>query len=195
MSKISDRQTLISAAIVHSHRTDLSIYMDQFLGEAEDKITTTVKSIYNQSETIIANVAGEYAMPADYIEAIYLILGTTPVQMDSVRMRAYNQTEHPIASFHNRVITIQPDPGATSLEVGYFAVPTVLVADSDTNDLLTNEPLTYLYALMGSVTTFMEQTDMMQMWDAKYLAEVERINGIAIGSHPAGGPLNVRGIQ
>lgn len=196
--KITDKKSLIDAAIVYSHRTDLAPYMDQFLGEAEDRISSSVRSIYNQNETTISynSSSDSFPVPDDYLEPIYYFYNGVPIQVDTMRMKQYNQTDLPIGSYFNRAIHVMPTPETgDTMNIGYFSVPSILVNDTSTNDLLTYEPLIYLYPLMMSVTLFMEQIDMFQVWTDRFQGEVSRVNAISLESHPGGGPLAVKGIQ
>lgn len=55
-------------------------------------------------------------------------------------------------------------------------MPSPLIADTDTNSILTTHPLLYLYGSLREVGIFTENVDMVQAYEMLYQAEVKELN-------------------
>jgi hypothetical protein len=86
---------------------------------------------------------------------------------------------------HGDEFQFKPVPsGDMTLELSYMTKYTALSDDSDTNWLLTNHPMSYVYAALVAASAYTEDDPMK--WAALYKSVAKGLNGLTDkGQHPS----------
>jgi hypothetical protein len=134
-------------------RADIPAYVYEL---ASSTINTDLRLLEMEVSTTLT-AAETVTLPSDFLE-----LTTLYVESGGSRFQVMPSTEQTLAAgystdgrpsgyaVHNGELTLSPAPSAGyTLTLRYYARQPNLVADADTNDILTNYPGLYLYLALG----------------------------------------------
>jgi len=149
------------------HRADLDPYMDDFFAMARELISQKVRlQVMEQSLTdTVSN--GVLAMPADFIEA-RSVLVATPRGLKPLRLYTRATLEalagsapgQPVGyTLEGSNMLIKPSAGDVELTMIYYAKPTALVNDTDTNALLDTYQALYLFGALIYAANAVQDTE------------------------------------
>jgi len=167
---------LKTAIANHLHRTDLTALIPDFVQYAESAISNepttnnpdVLQGIRVRAQNIRAtqSIVNQYeAIPTDMMSIRDMQLNSAPVisldylsPQDLTRKFPAGTAGTPkFYTIHGDEFQFAPTPDTTyTLEISYHARFTTLSADSDTNWLLTNHPLVYVYAACIAGSSYIE---------------------------------------
>ena len=188
----------------HIHRTDLTSVIPDFVIFAEttiandpspsdpdvlcgirtrdqnDRYTTTISTEYVDTPTNMLSIRDAQINTDPVTPLTYL----TPNEMTFKYPSSITGTpEH--YTLHGDEFQFKPIPGGDmTLELSYITKYTALSSDSDTNWLLTNHPMAYVYAALVAASAYTEDDPMK--WATLYKSVAKGINGLTDkGQHPS----------
>jgi hypothetical protein len=160
---------LKQAAADFLNRTDLTDQIPDFVKLADATADKVVRSSRMVTTATIPTTANDrnVAVPTDMLEPLYLQSSTDEdypleqVDLQELIMlrRARMRTAGPprVYSIVGRSIELAPTPATSgNLELAYYQTITTLVADGDTNWLLTYEPDLYLYMTLLHAASYLQ---------------------------------------
>lgn len=154
------------------HRTDLDPFMDTFTEMAREKISKGAKLLVMETNLEIdLSVSSLADLPLDFIafKSVRLNDGTPLPVYSKIQLDRLTATRRgasigaPVApgvgfTINGGQIEVAPPPN-TVIQTTYYARPAVLVADEDTNEVLTNWPSIYIQALIATAGQATQDTE------------------------------------
>lgn len=131
------------------------------------------------------------SLASDYLDTILVLLSTDPItKLQYLSNNEFNerwvssQTAKPLAyTIIGSQIAFGPTPDTTySGEHWYYAKPTALSADGDTNWLISASPGVYLYAALLEAQPYLKNPDELPIWHQAYLSAVGGMNAASKSS-------------
>lgn len=195
---------LKTAIANHMHRTDLTSVIPDFVIFAETTIANDPSPsepdvlcgirVRDQNSRYTATINTEYVdTPTDLLSIRDAQINTNPIT--PLTYLTPNEMTYKFPSeitgipdhytLHGDEFQFKPVPsGDMTLELSYLKRYTALSADSDTNWLLTNHPMAYVYAALVAATAYTQDDPMI--WSVMYKSIAKGINGITDkGQHPS----------
>lgn len=188
----------------HLHRTDLTSVIPDFVIFAE----TTIQNDPSPSDPMVlcgirtkdqvdrytATINTEYVdIPTNLLSIKDVQINTDPVTPLTYLTPNEMTFKYPSSltgtpeayTLHGDEFQFKPIPsGDLTLEISYIARYAALSADGDTNWLLTNHPMAYLYAALVAASSYVQEDP--TMWATMYKSVAYGINGMADkGQHPS----------
>lgn len=186
-------------------RNDLTDIYGDLLEMAEARINAVMRLAEMEIRSTSTPTAAHWSLPSDFIEmrhiqsqnseGAYPIEYLTPEQADD--KRRYLSGQYKFYTLLDSSIEIIPHPTASSttvIEIFYYAKPTVLASGSDTNDVVTNYPNLYLYALMGEAALYREAPEQAKQWLDAFDAYAAQLNDRAQAARFSGNSMQVRAV-
>ncbi len=186
---------LKTAIANYAHRDDLTTYIPDFVKFAEsvisndpdsndpevlpgirtrdqnDRVTTTLSTEYIDTPTNMLNIK-DIQINSDPIQPLTYL---TPNEL-SFKFPSSTTGKPEFYTIHGDEFQFKPVPSTDyTLEITYFAKYAALSADADTNWLLTNHPMAYVYAAMVACASFTEDDPVR--WATLYKTLAQGING------------------
>jgi len=188
----------------HMHRTDLTSIIPDFVIFAEttiandpnpsdpdvlcgirtrdqnDRYTATINTEYVDTPTNMLSIRDAQINTDPITPLTYL----TPNEMtNKYRASITGTPEH--YTLHGDEFQFKPIPsGDMTLELSYYSKYTALSNDTDTNWLLTNHPMAYVYAALVAAASYTEGDPMK--WSVLYKSVAKGLNGLTDkGQHPS----------
>jgi len=195
---------LKASIAAHLHRTDLTSVIPDFVIFAETTIQNDPDPsdmevlcgirTRNQNTRATQTINLEYEdVPTDLLSIRDAQINGNPVQKLTYLTPSEMTVKLPTAvtgkpefySIHGDEFQFKPVPsGDFTLELSYLARYAALSDDTDTNWLLTNHPMAYVYSALVAASSYLE-TDPMK-WAMLYKSIAKGINGSADkGDYPA----------
>lgn len=184
-------------------RNDLSDMYGDFIEMAEARINAVMRLREQEKRSTSTPTAAFWALPTDFNElrhiqvtasgGSYPIEYLTPEQADDQRRRLTGN--YKFYTVLASSIEIIPHPTAdsdTEVEIFYYANVDALVNGTDTNDLVTNYPNLYLYAMMGEAGLYREAPQQAQMWLDSFDAYASQLNQRAQAARFSGNSMQMR---
>ena len=193
---------LQSLVAQYMHRSDLDAEIPGFIELARTRINRDMRvreNIIIDTETPTVNPRD---LPADFLEMrdIYHRRGENRIslqlvgrkQLDRYDRATINQANPRFYSIDG--VQLETQPGGVDVEFTliYFAAVDELVADDDTNLLMSVYPMTWLYASLIEGHSFTQDLDLMQEAVQSYTSEVSQANAQAAAAE-SGASLQVEG--
>ena len=168
----------------YMHRDDLAPYMDSFFELGRQRISNDARLLCMEITTNYVMTTPYQDLPADFIEARNVVVNVngarrplrfyTKAALDALTSRS---TTTPLGYTINAgQIEVRPTAGDVDLDLTYYARPSVLVNDTDTNDVLTNFPSLYLYIVMMFASNSVHDTETEDVSATNYDTELARAN-------------------
>ena len=162
------------------------------LGDMEKRSTSTPTGAF-------------WSLPSDFIELRHVQATTsggskvleyiTPGLADKQRRRLSG--EYAFYTLVDNAIEIIPHPtseSTTEIEIFYYAKVDALTDSTDTNDVVTNYPNLYLYAMMGEAALYREAGDRARQWFDSFDAYARQLNEQAQSARYSGDYLSMRAV-
>lgn len=188
----------------HLHRTDLTSLIPDFIIFAETTISNDPTPsdmdvlcgirTREQNQRITQTINAEYEdTPANMLSIRDAQINTDPIM--ALTYLSPSEFTHKLKTsvtgtpefytIHGDELQFKPIPsGDFTLELSYTKKYTALDVDADTNWLLTNHPMAYVYASLVAASAYLEQDP--TKWAALYKSIAKGINGTADkGQHPS----------
>lgn len=199
---ITNYGTLKTAIADTLNRDDLTAAIPSFVTLAQAQFNRKIRShrqIARASLTLDNRIE---ALPADWLETIRITVDAGPVRvltqisLDDLTKYRTDLEDTPNAPFYfahtGTDIELFPTPGTSYTgEITYYAKVPSLVADGDTNWLLTNHPDVYLYGALVHTAPYLKDDARIVVWAgllAQAMTEIEdESNAARFGS-----PLRMR---
>ncbi len=178
-------------------RTDLTARTPEFVALCEAEIKRDVRR--KTVRDTLAVAAESTTLPADLAElrSIYPETGLatldrplqigTPEQVAEVRARHAAVAGRPVIAAvidGNLVVAPTPDESYT-FRITYFQKNVALVADGDTNAILTEAPDIYLYGTLKHSAPYLEHDERVALWKGLYDDAVAALNNVRVREETA----------
>jgi len=201
ISTYAELQTAIAS---HLHRTNLTDRIPEFILFAESTIANDPAPsdmealpgirVRDQNSRYTTTIATEYVdVPTDMLYIRDAQINTDPITPLTYLTPQEMTFKYPSTltgipahySIHGDEFQFKPVPsGDMTLALTYVKRYTAFSADADTNWLLTNHPLAYVYAALIAADSYLENDPMK--WATLYKSIAKGINGIEdAGQHPS----------
>lgn len=190
----SELQALVAS---YMHRTDLTAEIPDFIELARTRINRDMRVRENIIEATETPTLNPRPLPDDFLEMrdIYWNPSSTRRSLTLVgrkqldaNTQALDATQSP--NFYSiDGIQIETQPGGISLEFSliYYAAVAELVADADTNLLMSVYPMTWLYASLIEGHTFTQDLTLVAEALTNYTSELTQANAQAKAAESGAG--------
>lgn len=167
-------------------RSDLTAQMDDFAFWAHQEIGRRLRSNLLLTSADVAIVTETVAQPTGFlaIKRFYLdltprvALSTVSSEMAADRSAAYSVVDYPDSvAVEGTQFRFAPQfSTATTGKLLYYQAPTLMVADGDTNTVLTAYPYLYLFGGLEALYSYLEDSENADRYGQKFGALLEDIN-------------------
>lgn len=199
---ITNYGTLKTAIADTLNRDDLTSVIPQFVGLAQAQFNRKVRSHRQITRATLTVDAQIEALPSDWLETVRITLDGNPIRvltqigMDDLtryRTAVNDATDAPAYFAHNGTdIEVWPTPSTSyTAQITYFAKIPALVADGDTNWLLTNHPDLYLYGSLVHTAPYLKDDARIAVWAGLMAQAMGEIEDETAGAR-FGSPLRMR---
>ena len=165
----------------YTHRTDLNGVIDTFVQSATSRINREVKANAMEKSAVLVSSTKDFTLPSDYNQMRVVFTDddefVSPVTPGQTKDE--NWSREAFYSIHGGTLELRPAPTqSTNLNLKYYANLAVLSADTDTNQLLTDFPNLYIYAVMIEFCLFTEEDERVATWQSAFTEEAMKVNKI-----------------
>ena len=160
--------------------SDMDVLCGVRVRDQNDRYTATINTEYVDTPTNMLSIRDAQINTNPITPLTYL----TPSEMTHKYPSSLTGTpEH--YTLHGDEFQFKPVPsGDMTLEISYIVRYAAFSNDADTNWLLTNHPLVYVYAAMVAASAYTEDDPMR--WASLYKSMAKGINGVTdAGQHPS----------
>jgi len=186
MAVISTYATLQTALANWSERSDLTALLPDFVNYAHQEIGRTLRANVNLLAADVT-VSGEFVtVPTGFRAMKRAYYDTTPRRtliMCSAEMRADIVSEFASGTYASHVsvegssLAFGPVPtGGGTVKTLYYATPTALVDDADTNAVLTLYPFMYLYGALAELFRYIEDDNNADRYETRFRGLIKDTN-------------------
>ena len=188
-------------------RNDLTDLYGDFIEMAEARINAVMRLSEMEKRSTSTPTAAHWSLPSDFLElrhiqaaentASYPIEYITPEQADDKRRIMDSTGKYRFYTLVDNSIEIIPHPGATTtteIEIFYYAKVDALVDTTDTNDIVTNYPNLYIYAMMGEAALYREAGQQADMWLGTFDSYAAQLNQRASAARFSGNSMQMRAV-
>jgi len=191
-------QTLVAQ---YMHRVDLGTDIPGFIELARTRINRDMRVRENIKTATETPTLNPRDLPADFLEMrdIYHFPGSRRMALTMVGRReldsyANDSVDGGPIIYSIDGIQLETQPGGVGIEFTllYYAAVPELVADADTNLLMSTYPMTWLYATLIEGHTFTQDLQLVQESVTNYTSELEQANSAAKAAESGAG-LRVSG--
>lgn len=195
----SDLQTTIANYLA---RSDLSSVIPDFIRLAEERLRREIRTRQMLVVATTTTTSGDstVGLPTDFLEMRDIHLNTTPVF--TLRYKAPNafyetsrvtESGRPVDyTILGSEIQLAPTPDTTyTLQMLYFAKPTLLGDSNPSNVFLANFPDALLYGALGEAEPYLMNDARTQTWAALYDRAINAINTADQSSEYSGQPMSM----
>jgi hypothetical protein len=169
------------------HRADLDSIIPDFITLAEARIFREVRARSMETAFSTAISSGVIALPTSYIELKYAYVDTTPVQHLKRREARFIYEKYPTRSSggepryiareaSNFIFGPYPDSNYTITGVYYKNIGPV---SSSAHTMFTDNPDLYMWGSLAEAEPYMKNDKRITLWETKYAAIRDSINGLA----------------
>lgn len=166
-------------------RPDLTTQIDTFIDLAEEhhRHNLRVREMIKRS-TAAASTSSKYlALPAGYLYMRNLRLLTTPISRlqfvnedELVRLTTSATGKPKWFTVHEEIEFDRVPDSDYSVQMIYYAKPTALSAQNETNAILTNYPSLYLYGALVAAEPFIDNDERIPTWQGLYQEFLNKAN-------------------
>ena len=199
-------QTIVDLALSYADREDAEVVarMDGFLRVVESRINKRINVWKMTSRAVIDMVTSQeyYGLPCDFsgmrdIE-VYPVDSVTdrvtpcylnPEQMNNAILNGSDALSYTIIADQ---IHITPQDTGKVLEIVYYASLPELSAAMVTNWLSSGNPDIYIFGLLVEINSFVKDADAAQLWDQRFMGELESLKIEDAELRWSGTPLVIR---
>jgi len=181
---IEDRQTLEEAVNAYIKRTFAADIFSTILQITQDRIFRDIRPSETLIETTLAATGTLLDLPADYIDTRELsyMNGARRVVLRSVGRHVFGRSASitglpTVYSVVGRQVEVAPTTLPADFTLWYWQKLPQLVADTDTNIILTTYPYLYLYGCLIEGNAFIQDIQARDISSQAYITEVQVVNG------------------
>ena len=195
---------LLASVAGWANRTDLTAIIPDFVALAEARIARDLRLRRQVTNAAISTVAAtqSIALPTGFLEIENIGLSSaspqavlsvvTPEILDRMYPPTFNAGQPVVYALLGDTILLGPTPDAVyTVSVDYYKRWDALTV-TDTNWLLTNYPMVYLAGAMTEASLYLQDTDKVALWDARYRAEVSTLQDTDDAALRSGSVMRVR---
>lgn len=204
MDQITNYTTLKSALASYLHRSDQTDNIPVFIALAHARIQRDLMSPY-QIKRYTQTISGatryvDIPTATKKLKDVQVeisggrqsVLPLSAAQMNTIHSTVAAGSPTRSYCLRGRTMEFQPTiPDGTVLEMLTVDRLDGFTDDTDTNDILTNNPNIYVYAAMIEASIFLQGDERLKMFTAAYDAEVETLNEEAEDYELSGGPIQI----
>ena len=183
---ISDRATLRTAFEAYIKRQFSDDNFGTMLQLTQDRIFRDTRASENLIEATLVPTSTLIDLPLDFIDLRELsyLNGSRRIVLRSVGRHVFgrvaSQTGLPTAySIVGAQVEVAPITLPADFTLWYWQKLPQMVADTDTNIILTTYPYLYLYGLLIEGNVFIQDLQAMEIGTTAYSTEVGQVNGAA----------------
>jgi hypothetical protein len=196
LSTCSELKEAVATWLARSGDTQIVDNVGDFIAMAEAYINRHLRVRDMETHMIVTTVDGGTNLPDDYLAwrtmtwlgDVYAVLDYLHPDM-LTRYFADNASGPPRAfTIEGGDLVVRPIDDSTELDFLYYAKPSPLVDDDDTNWLLTAHPDLYLSAALAEANAFLINPDHASLWGQK---RDIILNDIKVLSEKTKGPTRV----
>ncbi len=183
MSKILDRQTLITEFEAYIKRAFPIARQDTFIQLSHDRIFRDIRPQENLVQTTLVPVTPLIDLPSDFIDVRELSAnnGNRRVVLSSVGRHRFalsaSQTGFPIVySIVGNQVEVAPKTLPPEFTLWYWKKFPQMVNATDTNIILTTFPYLYLYAMLIEGAVFIQDDTERKIALETYAIEIRQVN-------------------
>lgn len=169
-----------------SNRSDLTAQIPDFIGYGHQQICSMLRAPVLLQTTTVTVGAETVATPAGFLAAARFYLNLTPrITLKQVTAEArselaaqYATGDHPgwFALEGSNFVFAPPFTGSATGSLLYYAQPSTLAADTDTNVVLSKYPFLYLFGGLSALFSYLEDDARADRWEGKFLGLIAEIN-------------------
>ena len=195
---------LLASVAGWANRTDLTAIIPDFVALAEARIARDLRLRRQVTNAAISTVAAtqSIALPTGFLEIENIGLSSTsppmnlsvvtPEILDRMYPPGFNAGQPVVYTILGDTLLFGPTPDAVyTVSVDYYKRFDALTVTA-TNWLLTNYPMVYLAGAMVEAALYLQDTDKVALWDARYRAEVKTLQETDDASLRSGSVMRVR---
>ena len=195
---------LLASVAGWANRTDLTTIIPDFVALAEARIARDLRLRRQVTNAAISTVAAtqSIALPTGFLEIENIGLSSaspqavlsvvTPEILDRMYPPTFNAGQPVVYALLGDTILLGPTPDSVyTVSVDYYKLWDALTV-TDTNWLLTNYPMVYLAGAMTEASLYLQDTDKVALWDARYRAEVGTLQDTDDAALRSGSVMRVR---
>ena len=183
-------------------RSDLTSVIPDFIGFAELRLSRDLRTRQMLKSATASTVGGDgkVALPTDFLELRDLhVQGNPRMPLTYLSPSAFTRDawadESGKPTFYTILATeleLAPMPDTSyTLEILYYAKPTVLSNTTASNVFLANYPDALLYAALGEAEPYLMNDARLQTWGALYDRAISTINVADQSSEYGGQPMSM----
>ena len=186
-------------------RNDLTDLYGDFIEMAEARINAVMRLPEMEVRSTSTPTAAFWSLPTDFNEmrhiqttasgSSYPIEYLTPEQADDQRRLLTGN--YKFYTLLASTIEIIPHPSVdsdTEIEIFYYAKVSALASADDTNDVVTNYPNLYIYAMMGEAALYREAFNESVGWFNSFDAYADQLNKRAQAARFSGNSMQMRAV-
>ncbi len=190
MAQVTDYGTLKAWLAATGHRADLTADIPGFIQSAEAMIATKIRAIELVKTAPLVeadrSALGVYNLPPDFLGA-RAVTGTTASQAYALKqvsiaeLYRYGLSGTPIVfAVYDNQIEFRASPAVdAAFTLIYYARPAALVADDDTNSLLTSHPDLYQHSAMFWFHVHTQDVELAEAHRSTFNDAVIDVNALA----------------
>jgi hypothetical protein len=186
MSAIIDRGTLITEFEAYAKRVFATDRQDVFVQITEDRIFRDTRAQENLTETTLIPTSTLIDLPADFIDMreLSFMNGARRIVLSSVgrhmfarfASRTGRQSVYSVMGGDPKQVEVAPTSLPDEFTLWYWQKLPPLVADTDTNVLLTTYPYLWLYGMLIEGNVFIQDDVARQRAQEFYSQELKQVN-------------------
>lgn len=183
----------LKAAVIAWNPTIAGL-VDEIVQVAQANVRRDVRTRHQEAEVAGSTVLGAIACPPDMVDARYLTVDgrvfyyVTPQQRLSAMRAGAGRDEYTIVG--NQLLLVGAGDGLAYV-LGYWREFTPLMADADTNGLLTRSPDLYLWAGCAVGAEYMKDYEQAGRFKALYDQAVQSVNTTEAKMRSSGSRLSM----
>ncbi|NNF60701.1 MAG: hypothetical protein HKN06_05130 [Gammaproteobacteria bacterium] len=186
-------------------RNDLTDMYSDFLLMAEARLNTVLRLTEMEKRSTSTPTDGFWSLPTDLLElrhiqatassTAYPLEYVTPEQADEKRRLLSGNYKFYTLLANSIEIIPHPTADSTSeVEIFYYAKLSALTDSEDTNDIVTNYPNLYLYALLAEAATYREAITQAEGYLQLFNGYVDDLNTRAQAARFSGNSMQMRAV-
>ena len=187
MTQIVDKQSLIEEFNAYIKRAFQSDRTDTFLQLAHDRIFRDLRPRETMLEVIISPTESLFDLPDDFIDLRQLsyLKNNRRVTLRSVGrhelglfVHLQSQASDPgVYSIIGTQVEVAPSGANRDYTLWYWQKLPQLLADDDTNVILTTYPYLYLYGMLIEGNVYIQDSEAREASQQVYVSEMQAVNG------------------
>lgn len=175
MSTYTELQADVAAYL---HRSDLTTPITEFIEKARLRVARDLRTLEMETTGTLTSPTNDvFALPAAFMELRRATSAGYPLRPASqFEMEYWTGGGPAVYAIHGRNMWV---PGATSVEITYFALEAALSSGATEHATMAAFPQIWLYASLAEAALYIRDWELMDRMTAMYSAEVQAANSRA----------------